>query len=197
VISSVRKLVFIRHGITAIQEEGRYCGHLDPSLSTQGKSQALALVSRVRDFTPGCAFGSDLRRCVETAALVSPSTPFEPLAELREIAFGDYEGQTYAEIGQPVLEPLSDPDRCFPAGESLRNLCGRVSVGMDKILTACTDTVLVIAHAGSIAAAILFLLRRSLDHFWSYQLPHGGLAVLVNRPNGWCIVSGDWRNQQP
>lgn len=194
-ISSVRKLVFIRHGITPIQEEGRYCGHLDPSLSTQGKSQALALVSRVRNFAPGCTFGSDLRRCAETAALLSPGTRFQPLTELREIAFGDYEGRTFAEIGQADLDPLSNPDHCFPSGESLRVLCARVSLGMDTVLAAGSETVWVIAHAGSLAAAVLFLLRRSLDHFWAYQLPHGGLAVLENRPQGWSVVSGDWRPQ--
>jgi alpha-ribazole phosphatase len=196
VISSVRKLVFIRHGITTIQEEGRYCGHLDPPLSEKGKSQAAAVAARLRDFTPGCVFGSDLRRCVETAALISPCRLFQPLAEFREIAFGEYEGRTYTEVAQQVLEPLSDPDCRFPAGESLRILSARVSAGMDKVLAACTESVVVIAHAGSIAAAILLLLRRSLDHFWSYQLPHGGVAVIVNGPNGWCVDSADWRTGQ-
>lgn len=189
---SLRRLIFLRHGMTAPQEEGRYCGHLDPPLSERGREQVVRSQQCVLGLQPSQVWCSDLRRCTETATLIFPLIPCRPLPELREIAFGDFENRLYSEIASDVNRILMDPECCFPAGESLRQLGCRVASAMKRILDESGGLAAVIGHAGSIAAAALWLLDRPLRSFWSFQLPHAGHAIFERSAGRWTDVTADW-----
>ena len=193
---SLRRLVFLRHGVTAPQEQGRYCGHLDPPLSERGREQVARSQQSVLGLHPSQVWCSDLQRCTETATLIFPFIPYRALAELREIAFGDFENRQYSEIASEVNRILLDPECCFPAGESLHQLSCRVAGGMKKILDEPGETAAVIGHAGSIAAASLWLLDRPLRSFWSFQLPHAGRAIFERSAGRWADVTADWIRRQ-
>lgn len=192
---SPRRLIFLRHGITALQEQGRYCGHVDPPLSPWGREQVIRSKEVILHWHPAHVWCSDLQRCTETALLVYPRFPHRLLPAFREIAFGDFENKLYSEIASDVNQILMDPDRSFPSGESLRTLSCRVATGMREILSEDGETAVVIGHAGSIAVAALRLLERPLSCFWSFQLPHAGTAVFEHCGEGWKDVAADWNRK--
>ncbi|HET6843747.1 MAG TPA: histidine phosphatase family protein [Candidatus Angelobacter sp.] len=194
--SSVRQLVFVRHGITAPQEQRRYCGHLDPELSLLGKEQVERAREKFLHLQPACVWSSDLRRCTETASMLCPGMAYTTLPEFREISFGNFENRCYSEFSSEINNILLDSDTCFPGGESLRDLSSRVRIGLTKVLAHSSETVVVVAHAGSIAAAALVLLDLPLGSFWSFQLPHGGSAVFEGGKENWVEASADWKRPE-
>jgi len=134
------------------------------------------LAGLLRSGTP--AFTSDLRRTVESAEILRPAS-MTPLPELRELDFGAWEGKRYADTGCQDPEALRAPDFRFPGGEGLTELLARVQAGWRRILAATDDLqvsqVLIVAHAGSLAALTLTLRSLPREQFWDLQLPYAGV----------------------
>lgn len=129
----MKELILVRHGETAWNAERRYQGHTDIELSEIGIAQARALAPRFTGFdqenTP--VYSSDLKRAVQTAAIVCPwATPIlDP--RLREIKFGKFEGLTYdqniAQHGDAFANWMGDPELHSPLeGESVREMHARL-----------------------------------------------------------------------
>ena len=186
----VRQITFLRHGLTRPQAEGRYCGHLDPPLSRAGREQVRRL--RRRQAWPATVFCSDLRRGVETVALLLPGTDVRIRREWREIAFGDWEGMTWKETGCADPGVVLAADFCFPRGETLEQLRQRVRRGLDEVMRAGEEDVLVIAHQGSIAAAVTLLREEPAQSVWRYRLACASAGVMEWGQGGWRL-SGDWQ----
>ena len=65
-------VVFVRHGETVWNAEGRYQGHLDSPLTEVGQKQVKALAERLRGEAFTAIYSSDLGRCRLTAQPVRP-----------------------------------------------------------------------------------------------------------------------------
>ena len=65
-------LHFIRHGMTTANEEGRYVGHQDLSLSLQGEDELRYLKDNCVYPDPPVVFTSPLKRCTETCEILFP-----------------------------------------------------------------------------------------------------------------------------
>ena len=95
------RILAIRHGETAWNVGGRIQGHLDIPLNDTGRAQARRLARALagRDAID-LIVSSDLARAFETARTVAEATgaPLVAHAALRERCFGDFQGQTFAEI---------------------------------------------------------------------------------------------------
>lgn len=128
--------------------------------------------------------------------MLCPGMAYTTLPEFREISFGNFENRCYSEFSSEINNILLDSDTCFPGGESLRDLSSRVRIGLTKVLAHSSETVVVVAHAGSIAAAALVLLDLPLGSFWSFQLPHGGSAVFEGGKENWVEASADWKRPE-
>lgn len=181
----LQRITFLRHGLTAPQQERRYCGHLDAPLAPEGRRQIARL--RRRRAWPPAVFCSDLRRCVETAAMLLPGVPPRIRPEWREIGFGAWEGLTWEETGCSDPDRLRHPDFCFPRGETTVRLQARVQRGLNEVLSFEAEEVLVIAHQGSIAAAMTLLLDLPVTSIWDFRLPCGEIRVVESSGDGWRI----------
>ena len=88
----------LRHGMTACNAEGRYQGRLDVPLSPEG-----AKALRAAEFAPETVYVSPLRRAVQTAQILFPTSDLETVEDLAEIDFGDFDGRTADEMaGDPA-----------------------------------------------------------------------------------------------
>ena len=109
-----------RHGKTKGNEEGRYLGRTDESLSEEGK-KAL----REKRMPPAEAvFSSPKKRCQETAALFFPGQCRIIVPDLRECDFGIFENKNWRELsGNPAYQKWIDSGGTlpFPGGESGRD----------------------------------------------------------------------------
>jgi alpha-ribazole phosphatase len=152
------QLLLVRHGETLLNEQGRFQGHGDAPLNDRGRRQATALARAIQDEEIHAAYGSDLRRARETAEIVTAGRPFRIVdaPELREIAFGDWEGYTYAEIQQKDPDSLRlwerDPAAYPPpGGEGLDAIDQRVGSFLEYLRDRHPGrTILIATHGGPI-----------------------------------------------
>ncbi len=125
---------------------------------------------------------SPLLRARETAAIVANATGIAPtiLDDLIESARGGWEGQsvTYLATTEPALFSAfeaGDEDFAFPGGESLLDQVRRTRRALD-LVTAGPGPALVVAHAGTIRAALIAVGRPVPPE---HELPHGEAIPLA------------------
>lgn len=153
----------MRHGRTAWNAAGRFQGHSDVPLSSEGIAEAEAAARALARIPFAGIASSDLARAAETAARISRgrNVPVERDVRLREIAFGKWEGLTWAEITEQFPEAAignwHDPRGYIPhGGESFENVKARVACVLDE-LRGRSGIRCVVAHAGAIHAALSVL----------------------------------------
>jgi broad specificity phosphatase PhoE len=151
-------LVFLRHGETDWNIEGRFQGHRDIPLNDLGRAQAHRNGEAIAEHIPNVGefdfFASPLVRARETMEIVRGVLGLDPATyrldrRLMEISYGKWEGLTGAELN------LHDPEgvaaraadrwrRPPPGGESYRTLFVRVG----EWLAALDRPTVTIAHGG-------------------------------------------------
>jgi broad specificity phosphatase PhoE len=164
----VIELVCVRHGRTAWNADLRFQGQTDVPLDSHGRGQALLLAGRLRGTAFDAAVSSDLTRCVETARIIlsfHPGTPLRLDPDFREMAFGEWEGLTWAQIVERnpklALDGWSRPKtHAPPGGEPFEEVVRRAARAVAKIRDAMPDggRVLVVTHAGVLHALLRVIL---------------------------------------
>ena len=178
-------ILFARHGRTAWTGEGRYQGRSDPPLSVDGWADAAALAAALRDECLAAIYTSPLMRARQTADCISErrgNVAVHVDDRLAEIAFGDWEGRTQAEIRAAAPEALRrwkrDPAGMrFPGGETLAEARARLH-GFLADLPPEAEAILVVTHAGMIRLACLDAEGRGDDGFRGIKIAPCGLRRL-------------------
>lgn len=170
-------LILLRHA-EPLTPAGVALGHTDVALSAAGRQQAQALVATWQGPRPQEILCSDLRRARET---------LEPLlcawgmsarydARLREMHFGDWEGQRFDDLAQ------SDPERLArwyahwqtepaPGGESFADVRVRVRAVLAEAQVGPAP-LLLCAHAGSLRAVLVELGHCSAVEAFARAMPY-------------------------
>jgi alpha-ribazole phosphatase len=180
------RLLLIRHAATAWTAQGRFQGQTDVPLSAQGWHQVTALGQRLRAETLHTLYASDLQRAWETARAIAAPHALHVHAEprWREIAFGRWEGLTYAEIQQQDAQSLAAWERdqlhsAPPGGETLLQMTQRVSAAYGDMLAASQDkTVGLIAHGGSLQLLLCLALGLPSQAYWQFAVSPASLSEL-------------------
>src|SRR5918994_1035691 len=87
-----------RHGETAWTLSGQHTGRTDIPLTLRGERNARGLQIRLRGLRFAKVFTSPLQRAVQTCDLAGFGSQAELDHDLMEWNYGEYEGQTTAEI---------------------------------------------------------------------------------------------------
>jgi len=163
------RLFLVRHGLTEWNETGRYQGQLDVPLSAEGRLQIAALRDRLRAEVFTACLASALLRALESAEILLEGhrCPIRQTPDLNEMSYGQWEGLTRAQIRErfPEAWALFLADRAShapPGGESQCALGLRVQHTLDTLQReygSSDASVLLVAHGGSIRAAIASLLN--------------------------------------
>src|SRR5512137_1402932 len=92
-----KRILLVRHGITAYNEADRLQGRIDNPLSEKGRREAEQLAARLKDEPIDAFFSSPLRRAQETAAIIGRfhDRGLTLVPEFSEIDLGDWEGLDY------------------------------------------------------------------------------------------------------
>ncbi len=144
-------LALIRHGPTHWNVDKRAQGRTDIPLSEAGRRE-VATWAAPPEIPRGRIFASPLRRAQETAALLLGGG--EPEPRLVEMAWGDWEGRTIAELRRTLGEAMAEnEDRGLDfrpdAGESPREVLARVRPWIEEVAARGEDTTAV-THLGVI-----------------------------------------------
>jgi 2,3-bisphosphoglycerate-dependent phosphoglycerate mutase len=190
------KLLLVRHGLTEWNEDGRFQGQTDIPLNPTGQKQAQALGKRLALEPMDVIFTSDLGRAVETAKAIYAyhTCPVVIDPRLREIKFGAWEGQTYAEIERHDAERLHawetrNPQASGPGGETLDELGGRVQSFLDDLArTYLEKTVLIVAHGGMLNVMLCLLLGLAPNRYWQFRLSQASLTEVKYSPPGAAVL---------
>jgi broad specificity phosphatase PhoE len=156
-------ILLARHGETADNANGLILGRHDPPLSEAGREQAEALATLARRAGVVALWASPLARARQTASIVAAEVGCDVviLNDLIESDRGTWEGQSVAQLARswPQLHAAferGDPAFTFPGGESLLDQAQRTRRALTEV-GAGPAPALVVAHAGTIRAALLAL----------------------------------------
>jgi probable phosphoglycerate mutase len=180
------RIAFLRHGPTAWNDEGRLQGMTDVPLSPRGRALATTWRVPFQDWRWAC---SPLTRARETAALIGapPSLIIEPA--LREMAYGQWEGQTLADLRALEPQGMRDAetrglDMAPPGGESPRQVMDRLR----PWIAAQRENVVAISHKGVIRVALAMATGWDMRSRQPVKLDWNRLHVFVASDDGAIVV---------
>ncbi|SLJ88725.1 histidine phosphatase family protein [Novosphingobium mathurense] len=172
-------LHLMRHG--APQRPGLMLGHLDEPPLASGVAACVERAGALAFKQIRC---SDLARALlparEIAGQCGLAAHIDP--RWRELDFGAWDGMAPQQLPNDALARFWDAPDAFPppGGEMWSVLVRRVGEALAHIREDC----LVVAHGGSIRAAVSYL--TGLDHrgVWAFDLPYCALISLRVWPGG-------------
>lgn len=205
------KLLFIRHGKTEWNLEGRYQGSQGDSPLLPGSYQEIhELAAALHDIHLSHIYVSPLKRARDTAMtlrqdLAVPTVPITILSRLREFNLGKMEGMAFTEVAKQYPTEFeafrNHPDQYDPTaihGESFQQLLKRMLPAIQQIVAANPkrdDNVVIVSHGAALNALVNTLLGADLVNLRA----RGGLAntsttILETRDRGKHFKLLDWND---
>ncbi len=170
------KWIWVRHGETIQNQERRYLGHFNASLTENGRKQVEQVAARLAGEKITRIYSSDLERCKKTAEIISSYHHMIPVEvkALRELNFGLWDGKTYEEImkdDRELVQKWYDNPFDFspPQGETLNQLGRRIDKWLEEecLKMNNNDTIVFVSHGGPIRWIQSKWLLNDPHKFWS------------------------------
>lgn len=203
------RLIVVRHGETSYNAQGRFTGQADVPLSPLGLRQAAALGKALATEHLDVIVASTLERARVTAQAIADyhQLPVWEDADLREIAMGEWEGCTYAEVlardadlvARWRADPTTNPP---PGGETVVQLRDRMARRLDHWYAGYPESsVLWVVHGGLIGVLLCHVLNLDLNRRWQFRHENASISeihlrgdrVVIERLN----ETAHWRPGQP
>jgi len=189
------RLLFVRHGETTWNRDGRYQGQSDPPLSARGEEQARAIADRLAAEDVATIVTSPLIRARATAQLVATrlDLPLATDSRLTEITYGEWEGLHQAEVKLRWPAALRSwkrtPERVtFPGGESLYELQARVRSFLAH-MSRQSGTIVAVTHSGFVKLAALEIQGLPLAAFRNVYVGNASITACTMRGDEFVICS--------
>jgi alpha-ribazole phosphatase/probable phosphoglycerate mutase len=164
--------LFMRHGETAWNREGRVMGRNPIELDAEGRAQVTASIPFARLLKPELIVTSPLARARQSAEIIAAGVGSVPMAEdpqLSEVLYGRWEGMVYDDLIHDAGylnyrdHPLDTPT---PGGETIAQVQSR---GVEAVRRAVGDNndkrILFVSHGDIIRTILCYFMRLELAHF--------------------------------
>jgi probable phosphoglycerate mutase len=180
-----KRILLVRHGTTAYNENDLLQGRIDNPLSAKGSAEAERLAARLQDEPIDAFFSSPLQRAQETAAIINRGRgkDLTLVPEFSEIDLGEWEGLNYGLVREKFAEVhrrwIGDPDFPVPGGESFSAVCARTSTGLARVLANGQRTILIAGHASVNRAILANLLGLSPAQARVFRTGNAALSRLL------------------
>lgn len=161
----MKKLYFIRHGLSELNVKGLYAGHTDTPLTDEGRAQAKKAGQAAKNLRIDLIVSSPLSRALETAQIAAAEIgyPLDKIVvddRLIERHFGQLENQPYS-------PHHTEEHRHQKGAEPSDKLIARARAALDWIEAQDADNVLVVSHGSSGRA-----LRSLVQKDFPFSHPH-------------------------
>jgi broad specificity phosphatase PhoE len=183
-------IIFIRHGLTDWNEEGRWQGNEDIPLNATGIAQAKALGRRLANWPIQTLYSSDLKRAAQTAAILGKAVDLQPIHDRswRERDVGAFQGLTWEEIEiqypiefQDMRAGIIDP----PHGEDSHALHHRAVTAFSMLAARHSgQMVAVVTHGGFLHTTLLHVLGLPVGKYGRLSLRGNTGISIVEISNG-------------
>lgn len=153
------KLIFIRHGQTDWNLQGKIQGSYDSVLNDTGIKQAMELSEKLLnlDYKFSKIYTSPQKRALKTAEILSEYSNIDyfPIEDLKEINMGKWEGLSWEEVEMKYPTEyrewyLNRQYTKTPDGESYDDMLKRVLKAIKKIIAENNDDVVIVSHSAII-----------------------------------------------
>ena len=180
------KLILVRHALTVDNQKSRLSGHIDSSISEEGKERIDKITNYLKDFDIDKIYTTTSSRTKDTVKKLSELKSIEIIEKesLKEISFGDFEGLTFDEIKDKYPKEFQDMiekgyEYKYPNGESLIDSYNRVCIELDNIISNNDNrTILICSHGGTIRNIITYLISNSYKYHWNFKIDNGSVTIL-------------------
>lgn len=191
------KIVLIRHGETAWNQEGRVQGLTDTSLNDTGVRQAESLALALKEERLNAIYSSPLRRALDTARVIAEQHGLQVQVEddLREMDVGDMDGLTYKELRERYADFMKEWSENvstlkMPGGEHISELQERAWQTIQDIVSKHPGaTVAVVSHNFVIQSIICKALDLTLTNFRRLRQDLASMSVLEFGERGPVLLS--------
>jgi broad specificity phosphatase PhoE len=192
------RFLFIRHGLSIANAQGRLQGQFDSPLSEQGREQSQALGRRLvqEERNVSAIYASDLSRAAETAEILASSLDVPVILDerLREYGFGVLTGVVWRDVEH--LHP--EIWRAYyerhewgpiPGEEGNEAFHTRLAAALTDIHTGHgeEDAVAVVTHGGSLGMIMASLLGMARARPHPFRFGNASLTVVELGPRGWVL----------
>ena len=202
------RIYLIRHGETANADEVCFNGHFDVHLSDQGIKQSRRIAVALKSLPIKAVYSSDLTRAQIGAQYVSDEHKLKhtPCKELRELAFGDWEGLSIAEVNRnypdKLKEKLKNTEHFHvKGGESFFQLRDRVIPKFNKIVSSHpSESIVILCHGGVIRTILAHILEISIKNLFRLNQPYSAVNIIQFYEQGDPVVElmgGSYKNIHP
>ena len=170
-------ILLTRHGhVEGIKPE-RFRGRADLPLTELGQAQARLLAQYIASgWSPRVIYCSPLQRCVATGTAMADACGIElqPLGELNDLDYGEWQSRTYEEARADAAELFATwftaPQLVrFPGGEALQDVAARTAGALRLMLQRHTaETVVLVGHDSVNRVLLTQLLDMPLSSYWRF-----------------------------
>lgn len=176
-------LYLIRHG----RQNSGLC-NVDVELSTEGINQAELLRERLLNYEIDALYSSNLIRARQTADILNRSLqlPIIIKDEIREISFGDLEGETDEYINANFHDFKQEQNKLledipYPGGENGTSVYERAMPIIQEIVQSGKKNIAVVTHGGTIRVllAALFGKNQAKRFLFGVSLENTGITQLI------------------
>ena len=202
------RIYLIRHGETTNAGEVCFNGHFDVDLSDQGKNQSQHIADALKALPIKAIYSSDLKRTQIGAKYVADEHNLKhtPYKELRELAFGDWEGLSITEVNRnypgKLKERLKNIEQFrVEGGESFYQLRDRVIPKFKEIISRhLSDTIVILCHGGVIRTILAHILEIPIKNLFHINQPYSSVNIIQFYEEGNPVVElmgGSYENIHP
>lgn len=185
------RILLVRHGAAA-GAEGIAVGQVDLPISAAGAESIRRLAATWAGAEPDRLLSSDLARASASAEILNERWRLDVEIDprLREMDFGDWDGRPFREIREAegaVFDRWMDSwwRRPAPGGESLGDVACRAQSWFEDVLASARgQTVVAVAHGGTIRTTVSHVLGAPLEKVFHLRLDHGLVSGLVTSRRG-------------
>ena len=187
-------LYFLRHGQTSSSRDNVFCGSgLNPDLTSEGAQMAQQFADFYGDTKWQAIYASSLKRAQQTATPISEKTGLEIQTrdDLKEIAYGAWEGQTVAQVDANFhddhIKWTADPAWNAPTGGETAIVIARRGLQViEEIRENIGDgNVLIVSHKATIRILLCSLLGIDVGRYrFRMGCPVGSISVVAFDEHG-------------
>jgi broad specificity phosphatase PhoE len=185
----------VRHGRTALNEQGRFRGLHDVPLDDRGRAEAEAVARRLGDRPVVALFSSPLTRARETAEPIArrrgiDAVPFAGLLDLdhgewTELSSSEAEGLDHEEYERFRSAPRASIP---PGGEPLIEAERRIVGAIDELGRRFSGReIVVVSHEIPIRLLLSRVSGLEGSGFWNIPLPTGSVSELHGQVGSWRV----------
>lgn len=181
------KLIFIRHGQTDWNLQGKIQGSYDSVLNDTGIKQAMELSEKLLnlDYKFSKIYTSPQKRALKTAEILSEYSNIDyfPIEDLKEINMGKWEGLSWEEVEMKYPTEyrewyLNRQYTKTPDGESYDDMLKRVLKAIKKIIAENNDDVVIVSHSAIIMGLQCYVTNTPFNDMLKFKTKNANITEI-------------------